>query len=142
MSATEALEQIALAMETAAELPLRVYDIKVSRKDNDRVCIKLTRGTQILEVTGKFGKRIKIDTLLINSEADGHGYSAAMAPSMVTVNSFARFVYGFVDGQGEWKPLDPAFTDPPSEKAKKALRNSMTIVAERILTRFSRVDLQ
>lgn len=141
MSATLALTQISDAMEVLAELPLRVFDIKISRKDNGRVCIKLTRGAEMLEVSGKFGKRIKIDQLLINSVADGNSYATAMCPSLITVNSFTRFVHTTLDGQGEWKPLDPEFTAPPSEISVKVFRTTMTHVAERILTRFSRVDL-
>lgn len=141
MSATDALNQISDAMEVTAELPLRVFDIKITRKDNGRTCIKLTRGAEVLEVTGKFGKRIKIDQLLINSEANGLRYATAMCPTLIQVNSFTRFVHCTADGQGEWKPLDPLFTTPPSEKAVKAFHTAMKNVAERILTRFSRVDL-
>lgn len=141
MSATDALNQISAAMEVTAELPLRVFDIKITRKDNDRVCIKLTRGSETLEVAGKFGKRIKIDQLLVNSTADGNNYAIAMCPTMITVNSFTRFIYSIVDGQGEWKSHAEEFTAAPSEKAIKTFRSTATKVAERILTRFSRVDL-
>lgn len=142
MSATTVLNQISAAMEVTAELPLRVFDIKVSRKDNDRVCIKLTRGAEIIEVTGKFGKRIKIDQLLVNSTAEGLGYAAAMCPSLTTINSFTRFTHSTVDFQGEWVSHDPAYPTKPSDKAIKTFHDAMKKVAERILTRFSRVDLQ
>lgn len=141
MSATAALNQISDAMEVLAELPLRVFDIKVSRKDNDRVCIKLTRDGETLEVTGKFGKRIKIDQLLINSMADGKSYATAMCPTLIQVNSFTRFVHRTTDGIEEWTSLDEEFTAKPSDKAVKTFHTAMRKVAERILTRFSRVDL-
>lgn len=141
MSATTALNEISEAMEVLAELPLRVFDIKVSRKDNGRVRIKLTRGAEILEVTGKFGKRIKIDQLLISSSANGWNYTIAMCPTLIQVNSATRFIHCTVDGQGEWKSLDPVFATEPSDKAVKTLHTATTKVAERILTRFSRVDL-
>ena len=141
MSASTVLNNISAAMQVTAELPLRVFDIKITRRDNDKVCIKLTRGPEVIEVSGKFGKRIKIDRLLINSTAEGVGYATGMCPSMTTINAFTYFTYSVVDAQGEWKSLDPSCPNPPSEKSIATLTAAMNKVAERILTRVSRVDL-
>lgn len=145
MSATDVFNQLSAAIETLGELPLRVFDIKISRKDNDHVCIKLTRGGDLVEVTGKFGKRIKVDQVLVNSKAGELSYSAAFLPDLVTVNVYTHFTlcrYSKVDGEDKWKPLDSQYTRAPSDKSLSTFATALTKVAERILTRFSRVDLQ
>lgn len=141
MSATDVLNSISEAIEVLAELPLRVFDIKITRKDNGHCWIKLTRGAEVLEVHGKFEKRIKITQVFINSEAAGLSYGIGMCPSLTTVTSFTRFVYTIADGHEEWKSHDPLYPTEPSDKSIKAFRKALTNVAERILTRFSRVDL-
>lgn len=141
MSATDVLNQITAAIEVIAELPLRVFDIKITRKEDDHVCIRLTRVGETIEVTGKVGRRTTIDKIFINSKVGGQLYTAAQCTGMLAITATSLFNHTVTDAGYELTTYDPSFSKKPSDKAVDAYRAAMKSVAERILTRFSRVDL-
>ena len=141
MSATSVLNAVSDAMEVFAELPLHVFDIKITRLEDGRNKIRLTRGAESLEVTGRHGKRIKVTTFLMSSSTNDNTFQIAQCDGLVTVAVPCCFLHSVHEDKPEWKSYDTHYAEPPSAKSIKANQNMIKNVAERILTRFSRVDL-
>lgn len=141
MSATDFLNSVTEAMEVFAELPLRVFDIKISRVGDGCSKIRLTKGISFIEVTGKHGRRIKVTNLLMSSFVDTNNFQIAHCDGLSTVTAACYFMHSVHNDTTEWKSLNEEYSEPPSAKSIKANHAMMKAVAERILTRFSRVDL-